>query len=182
MPEKQCNSCKEQRPLSNFYSDTSRKDGLRTTCKTCTDANHSRYVEAHRDQLRAWKRAEYRTNPAKFKDRNARYQATHRAIFLVRGAKYRSALKAIPFDLDQHIPEFQERIDLGYCELTGVPFVLTTPRSWDSPSLDRIDPRGGYLYGNVRVVCRAINSALGDWGEGPLLKIMEAWAEKRMSK
>lgn len=34
-PLKTCNACHQNLPLDRFYKDTSKKDGFRTTCKTC---------------------------------------------------------------------------------------------------------------------------------------------------
>ena len=33
---------------------------------------------------------------------------------------------------------------------------------YNSPSLDRIDPRFGYIPGNVRIVCNSYNMAKGN--------------------
>ena len=55
------------------------------------------------------------------------------------------------------------------------------PGSFDSPSLDGIVPELGYTYANVRVVCYAMNCALGTWGEAPLLLMLEAWKKKKES-
>lgn len=80
----------------------------------------------------------------------------------------------VRFDLDQHIAELQRRIDIGMCELTKIPFNMKAIRSWDSPSLDRIKPENGYVLENVRVVCLAINCALGNWGQDVLLQVVSA--------
>jgi hypothetical protein len=107
------------------------------------------------------------------------YRYRHRAKDLIRHARFRSQKKNIPFDLDQHIREIQNRIDQGICEITGLPFNLEGGRTWDSPSLDRINPEMGYTYQNIRVVCHAVNSAMGDWGETRLLEIAQAIMNRR---
>jgi hypothetical protein len=67
----------------------------------------------------------------------------------------------------------------GVCALTGLPFD-TTVREKSSrpspyqPSLDRIDCKLGYVPGNVRVVCFAVNVALNEWGENVFLRIATA--------
>jgi hypothetical protein len=56
------------------------------------------------------------------------------------------------------------------CLLSGLPFKLDVlgtgkaPRPF-APSIDRIDSRGGYVRGNVRVVCWGVNCLLGTWGD-----------------
>lgn len=107
------------------------------------------------------------------------YRRKNRAKDLIRHAKFRALKKGIAFDLDDHCADVQSRIDSGVCEVTGMPFNLDGGRTWDSPSLDRVDPDSGYLYSNIRVVCHAVNSALGDWGETTLLKISQAILTRR---
>lgn len=45
------------------------------------------------------------------------------------------------------------------------------------PSLDRIDARRGYLEGNVRLVCTAVNFGLGQWGDSVLRRIALAMSK-----
>lgn len=65
-------------------------------------------------------------------------------------------------------------IDAGHCEVTGARFEFGThgPRT---PTLDRIKPALGYVSGNVRVVCFAINAGMGNWGEDALFEIVKEW-------
>lgn len=112
----------------------------------------------------------------------AKYRLTHRAKTLIRHAKRRASKMNVRFDLDQHIAELQRRIDIGVCELTKIPFNLKAIRSWDSPSLDRIKPENGYVLENVRVVCLAINCALGNWGKEVLLQVVSAFRRQQQKE
>jgi len=117
------------------------------------------------------------------KQKDREYQQTYRkrnrARDLVRHARFRAHKTGASFDLMKFLPEIQARIDDGVCELSGLPFNLDGGRTWDSPSLDRIDPKAGYLYRNIRVVCHAVNSAMGDWGEAKMLEIARAILNRR---
>jgi hypothetical protein len=106
----------------------------------------------------------------------------NRAYELVRHAKVRAKKKGIAFDLDGYLMEIQRRIDNGLCEVTGLPLNLDGGRTWDSPSLDRIESKGAYLYSNVRIVCHAINSAMGDWGEQRTVQLVLAILARRREK
>jgi hypothetical protein len=99
---------------------------------------------------------------------------------LARHARLRAKKKTLPFDLDQHLQDLQMRIDRGFCEVSGLSFNLAGGRTWDSPSFDRIDPKKGYLYSNVRVVLHALNGAMGDWGEAKMLEIARAIMARRL--
>lgn len=70
-------------------------------------------------------------------------------------------------------------MDRGLCEMTGLPFNLNDGRTWDSPSLDRIDPAKGYVYSNIRIICFGMNSALNSWGEDVLEMMVLAWLARR---
>lgn len=70
----------------------------------------------------------------------------------------------------------------GRCAISGIPLDLEPPENLEpgprnpiAPSLDRIDPDRGYVPGNVRIVCVAINSAMGCWGEEVTKAIMQEW-------
>jgi hypothetical protein len=47
------------------------------------------------------------------------------------------------------------------------------------PSLDRINSQKGYVRGNVRLVCTAVNFGLGQWGDEVFLPIAEATTHRR---
>lgn len=76
----------------------------------------------------------------------------------------------------------------GRCMLTGIPFehgadedLRQSPtrrkRVW-APSIDRIDSSKGYVPGNVRLVCMAVNVALQEFGDTVLLRIAKALVER----
>ncbi len=106
----------------------------------------------------------------------------NRAYHLIRHARERAKKKGLAFDLDSYILNVQDRIDHGLCEVTGLPLNLDGGRTWDSPSIDRIDPKGPYLYANIRVVSLAINSAMGDWGEQKLVQLALAILAQRKAR
>jgi len=46
-------------------------------------------------------------------------------------------------------------------------------------SIDRIDSKQGYVYGNVRVVLDIMNVAMNAWGEAVLRDVMSKWLKDR---
>jgi hypothetical protein len=66
----------------------------------------------------------------------------------------------------------------GKCQKTGLLFNLTAHANYRvhpfAPSLDRIDPKKGYVKGNVQIVVWAYNSARNQWGDDVLLTLARA--------
>ena len=120
---------------------------------------------------REWRKA----NAEHLAKRGAKRLLEKRGMALVASARTRACKRRIEFNLDQHIDSIQQRIDIGLCELSGIPFDLSPGRTFASPSLDRINPDKGYVYTNIRVICHAMNVALGDWGEDALRQVMSQW-------
>lgn len=175
---KVCRKCGEEKHLSGFYRASRNDDGYDAWCKLCRKAfnkeSYDRNAFSRRDAKQRYRDRE----PEKAKASIRRALAANRARFLVQGAKDRAAKAGLPFDLDQYIPQIQRRIDAGRCEMTGLPLVVEGGRTWDSPSLDRIEPAKGYVYSNLRVICFAMNTALNNWGEETLEIVLSAWLAK----
>lgn len=129
--------------------------------------------------MRTYRQRYYRKHTEHLLQLQARSVQRHKATYLIRGARVRATAAKLPFDLDAHVEAITRRVNAGICELTGIPLRRTERRSYDSPSLDRIVPHKGYVYTNIRVVCRAINCALGNWGEETLATVIQAWLARR---
>jgi hypothetical protein len=128
------------------------------------------------DKIRA-KQAEWRKqNRDYLKEKNTRRRMEKRAMCLVAAARIRARKKGIVFSLGPgEVRVLQAMVDTGVCGISGVSLTLEGPRCATSPSLDRIEPHLGYVAGNVRIVCHALNAGMGDWGEGELRRIVEVW-------
>lgn len=131
-------------------------------------------LDAVKERQAEWRAA----NTARIRERDAKRRLKKRASCLIAGARTRARIKKLPFDLDLHVEELQRRLDVGVCELSGVQFDLSPGRKAFSPSLDRIVPALGYTFDNVRVICHAMNTALGDWGVHDFRLIAESWLAK----
>lgn len=144
--------------------------------RSAYDREYREKNRAHRESRQAQWRAE---NRERLRARDAKRRLEKRAQCLINAARTRSRTKGLAFALDDFELELQARIDAGNCELSGVTFDLSPGRKPNSPSLDRINPGLGYVPANVRVICHALNAALGDWGEQALAPIMAGWIERR---
>jgi hypothetical protein len=95
-------------------------------------------------------------------------------------ARYRAKQKGLPYALDENA--IQGAIDAGVCELTRIPFDLEHGKTWNSPSLDRIDSSKGYTPDNVRVVLYCLNVMANIWGENKIIEIADAIMAVRRSR
>lgn len=92
-------------------------------------------------------------------------------------ANRHSAMKrSIPFAITLSDYEAMLARAAGRCMVTGIKFEFQASNNKSrrrpfAPSLDRIDPTLGYTVDNCRIICSALNYALGDWGMEPLLRI-----------
>jgi hypothetical protein len=69
---KPCSRCSVEKPLNDFYTDKSKKDGHHSVCKECTKADRKARYEAdpetHKTRMKAWQKA----NGAKIAARHRR--------------------------------------------------------------------------------------------------------------
>jgi hypothetical protein len=125
--------------------------------------NPERYrAKAKRNRLKthaAWKargRATWAEMMAQRGEPNSRFaKARQPWLPLLTGAQHRSAKSGMPFALTR---EWCEARWTGRCELTGIEFILNTKsRDNFAPSIDKIDPRKGYVPDNCRFILFAFN-------------------------
>lgn len=120
-----------------------------------------------------------------YKVQSARETVLAQAAEIALNAKKRAKARELEFALTaDDIVEMLEEQD-GRCALSGIPFDAETRlghRRPYKPSIDRVDSSRGYLRDNVRLVCVAINYALGDWGEAVLVHLAERIVATRKMK
>jgi hypothetical protein len=153
-----CATCDGDKPSHEFYGDVSRPRARKYSCKVCVARKA---------------RAKRLADPSKHRLAAKQYRERNLARSLVRGAKKRAIAKDIWFELDQHIDEIAKRIDAGCCELTGLSFQIGNGHHWASPSIDRIDNKGPYVYSNIRIILHGYNNAMGNWGEEVLFAMID---------
>lgn len=94
-------------------------------------------------------------------------------------AKCRAADRKIEFLLTKEEFNALYERSRGMCEVTNIKFdhaykpLGSSTRPW-AMSLDRIKSSEPYTKDNCRLVCVAVNMALGQWGMNALLNIAEA--------
>ena len=179
METKACTVCGEVKPLDQYRKYSGRgKLGLRPLCKVC----QREYEKTWRSKSTEARKATRAKRSQKAKIYSREYRAKNRAAYLIAECRRRSQKKGFAFDLDAYVPQMQERISKGTCEVSGIALALEAApgRAYNTPSLDRIDPSKGYVYGNVRIVAFAVNAMLGDWGEEVAMSIIAQWLKNKV--
>lgn len=155
-----CKKCGEEKSAEHFAYNTKGRRAMR--CRECTNL----YMREKKQDRKPKSSAEFR-----------KWRLNNRGKALCASARYRASTKGLPFELNA--AEIQYRIDRGVCEATAIPFDLGPERTWNSPSLDRIDSTKGYTTDNVRVVLWAMNAMANTWGEDTILNVADAIRQKR---
>jgi hypothetical protein len=97
---------------------------------------------------------------------------------------HRAKARKVSFEINAaDLVALASRAD-GRCMVTGMPLIFSErgngrPISAYTASIDRIDNRQGYVRGNVRLVCYAMNVAFNHWGEDVFAVLAKAFLEGR---
>ena len=118
-------------------------------------------------------------SPEDRRRRQSEYSKTlsGRASILTKDAKYRAKKAGLCFDVDS--AWILKKLDLGFCEMTGLAFTYEAPRKGYmrnpySPSIERHDNSLGYTKKNTKVVIWAYNQAKGQWNDKHFKRIIYA--------
>lgn len=141
---KTCTKCKETKPTTEFGLDRTRNDGYRPQCRVCTNLARKKSYYHGSDKGR------YNTVRGK-------------CVQLCASAKQRAKKRGLAFDLTSSFLEELWNKQGGKCALTGIPFKLDEDKANGyGPSLDKIDPKGGYTQDNVQWLLGLVNTMKSD--------------------
>jgi hypothetical protein len=178
---KLCTKCKAVKPMACFAIHAQGRFKKQSRCRDCiSEIAHKRMMTAEGRAMRQKSRVLWEAaNKQKIRAYKVKSYLESRAKHLCWEASRRAKRKKVPFDLStDDVAVIQRRIDEGHCELTGLSFEMEKRGAFNAPSLDRINPKLGYTITNIRVICRALNAALGEWGTDVFQILVAAWAKK----
>jgi len=118
-------------------------------------ASNNAWVARNREQHRAAVNRQYVINREKILEKNQIDRTVNVKKYLLKGAKMRAKKSGLLFDITES--DFEIPFT---CPLLG--YVLMPSRGLiapNSPSLDRKDPRKGYVRGNIWVISYRANAA-----------------------
>ena len=88
MEVKQCCTCKEQKSISEFHKDKTKKDGYRSDCKKCVLKRQKQYSDSNRDKIRKKAQEWYENNKEKVSERSRGYRENNKEILKEKWHKY----------------------------------------------------------------------------------------------
>lgn len=159
---KTCTGCHTEQPLSAFHRQAKGKYGVTSRCKSCEQARRrQRYLnnkERENQQSRAWAAENPAASRRHWRDSQARRRKADPLVALIRESSTRARKAGIEHTLTREDLEMPT-----HCPVLGIPLVLGEVHGQpNSPSLDRLDPSGGYTPDNVRVISWRANRLKSD--------------------
>lgn len=154
-----CSSCGKADDSSAFHRHSGSKSGFRGTCKLCRKiSDRLKYLE-NKDRILT-ERKEYWEkvkNLPKVKERRKRnfvaYYENNQEQFILGRCRQRARRSGLPFDL-----ELSDIVVPETCPILKIPIMKAKGKpNNNSPSVDRIDPLGGYTKGNIQIISNLAN-------------------------
>lgn len=133
-------------------------------CRNCYELNRVKNFDPVAKSKHKAKQAEYTAiHRDRILKRNRAYRKRNYEMYMVKDAERRAAKKNLQFELtdsDVIIPE--------KCPILDITLDKESGRSGNTPSLDRIDPKEGYVKSNVWVISYRANTIKSDATLGEL--------------
>jgi hypothetical protein len=175
---KRCSKCGVEKPLTEFHVQrVGRGDGIQAYCKVCKNLAIKDWRLKHLEECRQKERDWYKKYPTKKRTYWLRNREKHPEAYLWRSAKCRAKKDGTEFAIsigDVKIPTI--------CPVLGIPISFGAKAAEDrsnSPSLDRIDSRLGYVPGNVIVMSHKANTVKSN-ATLTELEAVVAWMKSRI--
>jgi hypothetical protein len=181
--KKICGRCREEKTIDDYTADKYAFDGLCCYCRDCERQRSAQYYEQHQVRRREYSRA---YNEQHREERSEWKLAFHRdnpTVVMWRSCRYRARTESLPFTISAEDIEIPDD-----CPLCGRKLVLGVGegrggKKLSSPSVDRYDPKLGYVLENIWVICNHCNARKQDMsGEDHVIfgrKLIDAFSLTR---
>lgn len=134
---------------------------------------NKRYQERHPDRIKAFKKRYRANNKAKIKKYEREYLIKNRdKINSQKRKTYRRDVRQTMFNLAKGRAKrlgiiFKIKVEdikiPKICPILKIPLIQNIGKAWvNSPTLDRVNNKRGYIKGNIRVICQKANRCKSD--------------------
>lgn len=175
--KKICTKCGENKTLEKYYENNKHKDGKRSECKRCTNANRRKHYIKNKKKIGKYKQKYYKENEEKCLERQGKYYIANKEKILGKHKKYskteKGRLAVARRSHNRRINIKNTKNNLTHQEKNIILFLQNYkcihPDCIDyfdevEPTTDHIKPviKGGDLIKeNVQYLCRRHNSTKG---------------------
>ncbi len=150
-----CTGCKVSKHLTEYRNQKLGRDGKQAVCRECDSDRCRKYKRENRERLNDTRRDYTKRNPKKT---------------MLWSARERAKKFGVAFSIDESdiaVPD--------YCPVLGIRLQKGKVGDCDTaPSLDRINPKRGYVPGNVAVISRRANRFKSDASVADVERVL-AW-------
>ena len=167
---RKCRKCGQTKPLSMFAKDKECRGGISHRCKKCRNEIVRKWKQKHLEELLQKRREKYRSDNGE-KHHSREMARRKRDPLLVLAQVRRHGLRAgaikrgVPFDPDYLTVEYVLSLlrRQTTCECCGRPLITTWVGNGeqhtkdDVPTIDRLQPKLGYVAGNTAMICWRCN-------------------------
>jgi hypothetical protein len=145
---KRCPQCNADKPTSEFFKrGGDRGDQLQSWCKTCLKPVRNRHMKKV-----------YKSDPKAWIDRQHEQRAANPVKYLVTTSRSRAKYAGL-----EHSITTDDLVMPSHCPLLGIPLFFSRGRpTQNTPTIDRLNPRLGYVPGNVWVISYKANTIKSD--------------------
>jgi hypothetical protein len=154
-----CNGCELTKPFSDFYFHNGK---YATECKICKKKRVSKRYRENKETINAELRKQRKLDPT---------------YCMLHNAKQRARRNNLSFEIVQ-----SDIVIPKYCPILGLELEVSSETvKANSPTLDRIIPKLGYIKGNIQVISNRANTMKNDANIEELLKFAN-WVYKEFNK
>lgn len=163
-----CRKCKIEKKITDFRKNKLCKNGYEWTCKLCHKKICQEYKQRNKEKRNILERKKWANGEnVRYKEREKKRRINNpfreRARILRDGMSARARIKKIKFEKHFFTTDYLEiRLkNSPFCECCGkkldIDFKKDKKFNDNSPSIDRIDPKIGYIKSNVAILCWRCN-------------------------
>lgn len=151
-----CKKCCVELTDENWYN--SFKKSYNYMCKTCANNRSKSWNRSNKELVAQYDKKAKQKRKDRNRENSKDYYHKRPDVGMWSRAKKRAKEKSIGFDI-----EVSDVVIPKNCPLLGIELSVSSGNSKDcSPSLDRIDPKLGYIKGNIWVISHKANTVKSD--------------------
>lgn len=154
MKTKRCNKCGEVKPITEFYKNRTRKDGLYSNCKECASKYQKEYRKKYPEMRRRYERENRKRISEKAREKRLKNPHKYWVSSTLRKHRYKGF--KVNISRDELIEIAKNTTNCYFCDCK-LEWGYGKGASKNSPTLDRINNEGVLTLKNTQILFRRCN-------------------------